>query len=80
MHNTFLILDRLYCVNMRCTTYCTASAYDIPRLFQSLQKFGSTQLFRDCIHILIKEERKPKGDIFYFSYGCVVLWGFSDST
>ena len=63
---------------MRCTTYCTASAYDIPRLFQSLQKFGSTQLFRDCVHILIKEERRPKGDIFYFAYGCVVLWGFTE--
>lgn len=63
---------------MRCTTYCTASTYDIPRLFQSLQKFGSVQLFRDCIHILIKEDKKPKGDIFYFAYGCVVFWSFSE--
>jgi uncharacterized Rmd1/YagE family protein len=63
---------------MRCTTYCTASAYDVPRLFQSLQKFGSTQLLRDCVHILIREEKRPKGDIFYFSYGCVVLWGFTE--
>jgi uncharacterized Rmd1/YagE family protein len=63
---------------MRCTTYCTAAAYDLPRLFQSLQKFGSAQMFRDCAHIAIKEDRKPKGDIFYFSYGCVVLWGFTD--
>ncbi len=63
---------------MRCTTYCTASAYDISRLFQSLQHFGSAQLFRDCVHLLLKEDRKAKGDIFYFSYGCVVLWGFTD--
>jgi uncharacterized Rmd1/YagE family protein len=63
---------------MRCTTYCTASTYDIPRLFQSLQKFGATQLFRDCAHILIKEDKKPKGDIFYFAYGCVVFWGFTE--
>jgi uncharacterized Rmd1/YagE family protein len=63
---------------MRCTTYCSAAAYDIPRLFQSLQKFGSAQLFRDCVHLLLKEDRKPKGDIFYFSYGCVVLWGFTE--
>jgi len=63
---------------MRCTTYCTASAYDMPRLFQSLQTFGSAQLFRDCIHLLIKEDRKPKGNIFYFTYGCVVLWDFSE--
>ncbi len=63
---------------MRCTTYCTASTYDIPRLFQSLQKFGQAQLFRDCIHILIKEDKRPKGDIFYFAYGCVVFWGFTE--
>lgn len=63
---------------MRCTTYCTAAAYDLPRLFQSLQKFGSAQLFRDCIHLLVKEEKKIKGDIFYFSYGCFVSWGFTE--
>lgn len=62
----------------RCTTYCTAAAYDLPRLFQSLQTFGSAQLFRDSIHLLIKEDRRVKGDVFYFSYGSVVLWGFSD--
>ncbi len=63
---------------MRCTTYCTAASYDIPRLFQSLQKFGSAQLFRECVHILLKEDRRPKGDVFYFSYGCIVLWGFTE--
>jgi uncharacterized Rmd1/YagE family protein len=64
---------------MRCTTYCTAAIYDIQSLFQSLQKFGSAQLFRDCVHILIKEDQKQKGDVFYFSYGCIVLWGLAES-
>jgi len=63
---------------MRCTTYCTAAAYDVPLLFQSLQKFGTPQLFRDSVHIQLKEERRTKGDIFYFSYGCAVLWGFTE--
>ena len=63
---------------MRCTCYCTASSYDIPRLFQYLQRLGSTQLFRDVIHIQIKEDKHVKGDIFYFSYGSVVCWGFSE--
>lgn len=63
---------------MRCTCYCTASAYEIPRLFQYLQRLGSTQLFRDVIHIQIKEDKQIKGDIFYFSYGSVVCWGFSE--
>lgn len=62
---------------MRCTTYCTAARYDVARLFQALQKFGSTQLFRDCVHTLVKEDKKIKGNVFYFSYGCIVLWGFT---
>ncbi len=63
---------------MRCTSYCTAENYDLLSLFQALQKFGSSQLFRDCVHTLIKEGGKDRGDVFYFSYGCVVLWGFSE--
>ena len=63
---------------MRCTCYCTASAYDIPRLFQYLQRLGSSQLFRDVIHIQIQEDNQLKGDIFYFVYGSVVCWGFSE--
>ncbi len=63
---------------MRCTCYCTASAYDITRLFQHLQRLGSTQLFRDVIHIQIKEDRHVKGDLFYFAYGAVVCWGFTE--
>ena len=63
---------------MRCTCYCTASSYDIPRLFQYLQRLGSTQLFKDAIHIQIEEDGSIKGDIFYFSYGSVVCWKFSE--
>lgn len=63
---------------MRCTCYCTAAAYDIPRLFQYLQRMGTTQLFRDVVHIQLQEDNHLKGDIFYFSYGSVVCWGFSE--
>lgn len=63
---------------MRCTCYCTAASYDIPRLYQYLQRLGSTQLFRDVIHIQLKEDKLVKGDVFYFSYGSVVCWGFTE--
>lgn len=63
---------------MRCSCFCTASSYDIPRLFQHLQKLGYTQLFRDVIHIQIKEDSYIKGDIFYFPYGAIVCWGFTE--
>ena len=61
---------------MRCTSYCTASSYDLPRLHQVAQKVGITQLYRDLLHVQIREERKVRGDIFYFGYGAMVLWGF----
>lgn len=63
---------------VRCTSYCTAAAYDIPRLFQHLQRRGSTQLFRDVAYIQIKEDDKLKGDIFFFAYGSCVFWGFME--
>lgn len=63
---------------MRCTCFCTASAYDIPRLFQHLQRLGATQLFRDVAHIQVKIEEHVHGDLFYFSYGAVVCWGFTE--
>jgi uncharacterized Rmd1/YagE family protein len=63
---------------MRCTCYCTASSFDIPRLFQHLQSFGLSQLFRDAIHTQPKEGDRIKGDLFYFSYGAVVCWGFTE--
>jgi uncharacterized Rmd1/YagE family protein len=63
---------------MRCTSYCTASSYDIVALFQSLQKKDKAQLYRNVIHFQKKEENKVKGDIFFFSYGAVVFWGFTE--
>jgi|SRR5579872_3910903 len=63
---------------MRCTSYCTASGLDIPRLFQVLQKQGSVQLYRDVIHTQLKENKRVTGDVFYFSYGAFVCWGFSE--
>lgn len=62
---------------MRCTSYCTASSYDVPRLFQDAQKRGTCQLFRDVIHLQLKDDKKLKGDIFFFAYGVIVLWGFT---
>lgn len=63
---------------MRCTTYCTAASYDIARLYQTLQKQTTAHIYRDVIHSQVKEERHAKGDIFYFSYGSIVFWGFSE--
>jgi uncharacterized Rmd1/YagE family protein len=63
---------------MRCTGYCTAIGYDISRLFQFLQVTGTSHLYRDVIHGQPKDDKGEKRDIFYFSYGVVVFWGFSE--
>lgn len=62
---------------MRCTSFSTASIYDLPRLNQGVQSLGTTQLFRDVLHLQYKQEKQVKGDIFFFSYGTVVFWGFT---
>ncbi len=63
---------------MRCTAYCTAANYDISPFLQFLQGSGTAQLFRDVIHSQPKDEKGVKRDIFYFSYGVAVFWGFSE--
>lgn len=63
---------------MRCTGYCTASSYDIPRIYQFLQVTGTSQLYRDVIHTQPKDEKGVKRDIFYFPFGVVMFWGFND--
>lgn len=63
---------------MRCTSYCTASSYNIPALLQFLQTKGPAQLFRDVIHLGPTENGTRNGDVFYFSYGTVVFWGFNE--
>ncbi|MBI2742613.1 MAG: RMD1 family protein [Chlamydiales bacterium] len=62
---------------MRCTGYCTAASYDMPRLQQELQKRVPSQLNRDVIHSQVREDKRVKGDAFYFAYGVVILWGFT---
>jgi len=62
---------------MRCSGYCTASSYDIPRLFQTLGKLGPVQLYKDALHFQMQEDKKIRGDVFYFSYGAVVFWGLT---
>lgn len=63
---------------MRCTSYCTSSRYDIPRLFRFFSHSHTSQLFRDVVHAQTKEEKKAKKDLFFFPYGVVVCWGFSE--
>lgn len=63
---------------MRCISYCTASAFDIPKLFQFLSTHHTVQLFRDVVYVGISEDKSHVKDIFYFSYGVVLCWGMNE--
>lgn len=62
---------------MRCTGFCTAASYDIAGLFQVMGHRGPVQLHRDALHFQLREDKRTRGDIFYFAYGAVVFWGFT---
>src|SRR6266446_5391758 len=63
---------------MQCIAYCTAATFEIQRLFQSLQTSGTAQMFRSVVHTQPKDEKGTKKDIFCFSFGVVIFWGFSE--
>lgn len=55
---------------MRCFCYCTASSYAMKPLLAFMKdEHTEVNSYRDVIYI------KNKHDIFYFSYGCIVIWG-----
>lgn len=61
---------------MRCLSFCTADAYNIDDLVKLLRNDGyDPKFYHDVIHIQ-KPFEDGEGDLFIFSYGCVVFWGF----
>ncbi len=62
---------------MRCTSYCTAARYSIGRLHQALKRASKVQLFRDVVYAKYQEDLKGVKEAFFFPYGAVVYWGFS---
>lgn len=62
---------------MRCTSYCTASAYKIDDLARYLREEGLEPKFYDqVIHVSTGTSDIVK-DRFYFPYGSMVFWGHS---
>jgi uncharacterized Rmd1/YagE family protein len=64
---------------LRLSSYCTAYAYDMDKLLEALREDGyQPNVYDDVIHIQKQIiEDKHGGDIFYFPYGCIIMWGFT---
>ena len=56
---------------MRCSSFCTASLYQINALKDFLYTKGyKPTIYENVIHI-----QKKNADVFFFPYGAVVIWG-----
>jgi uncharacterized Rmd1/YagE family protein len=60
---------------MRCVSYCTAGSYDLRSLAASFKRTGYlTRLSRDVLQVANTE---LSTDVFFFSHGSFVCWGFN---
>lgn len=62
---------------MRCSSYCTASEYQISNLVEYLNDKGlEPKYFDDVVYCQIKDRKnKHYIDIFFFPFGCITIWG-----
>ena len=67
-------------IQRRCVAYCTSASYNLKSLFEALKIRYKATLLRDVVHVEIgSSEPSPNiRDIFCFSYGVVVFWGFEE--
>lgn len=59
---------------MECFAVCTASAYNLKRLFESVKSQYKSFLHRDVMHLELIENGNLI-NYFFFSFGAVVSWG-----
>lgn len=63
----------------RCVAICAASAYQLKPLFDALKGSHKATLLKDVVHIEVgSEDTKDVRDLFCFSYGVAVFWGFEE--
>lgn len=62
---------------MRCTAFCPTENYHLSAISSYFRSNGySAKLYRKVLHITPPTKI---GDIFIFSYGCLVIWGLKKS-
>jgi uncharacterized Rmd1/YagE family protein len=65
---------------MKCSFYCTAEAFKVDELVKFLCQQGyEPRVFDQAIHVQNINDKNNEKNIFYFTYGCVVFWGFTEA-
>jgi uncharacterized Rmd1/YagE family protein len=64
--------------HLRCSAFCTASSYRLNELLIHIQLQGAYAHYFRSGNVLHRAYKHEKGDIFYFSYGTIVMWGLSE--
>lgn len=60
---------------MRCVSFCTADSYKLAAISQFFrQQNYQVKQYRKVVHVI---DFLQGGDIFIFSYGCLVTWGLT---
>lgn len=58
---------------MRCVSFCTAESYKLSAIAAFFKAKGyAVKQYRKVLHLI---DLLEAGDVFIFSYGCVVTWG-----
>lgn len=67
-------------MTLRCSSYCTASSYDMPALVKHLIDSGlEPKYFDDVVHAQKELAKERIIDMFYFPFGCLIIWGAHES-
>lgn len=66
---------------MRCVTYCLAKEYDVDALVKILRSLGREPRFYDeVVHTQREDDNQAANvDVFYYPFGCISIWGTSES-
>lgn len=60
---------------MKCTSYCTAEQYDLDKLKILLNESKiEANILDNVLHLRLEDKALPH-EIFFFDYGCHVIWG-----
>lgn len=63
---------------MRCSSFCTASLYQIKELKKFLSNERLTPRSYDNVVHFQTQGKDNIGNVFIFPYGCIVIWGLED--